>query len=101
MSAVTNTGPLIVLAKLNRLHLLPVLYGEVVVPQAVYQESVVVGTVYYFPTTEAAYLKRLALAHGPESREQRKDSLLSQPACYESIDAGRRVYSRLDRSQWH
>lgn len=45
MSAVTKTGPLIVLAKLNRLHLLPALYGEVVVPQAVYQESVVVGQV--------------------------------------------------------
>jgi predicted nucleic acid-binding protein len=36
MTVVTNSGPLIALAKLNRLDLLPSLYGEVIIPQAVY-----------------------------------------------------------------
>jgi hypothetical protein len=43
MTAVTNSGPLIVLAKVNHLHLLPSLYGEVIIPQAVFREAVVVG----------------------------------------------------------
>lgn len=43
MIVVTNTGPLIVLAKLNHLHLLGALYERVVVPQAVYYEAVVHG----------------------------------------------------------
>lgn len=40
---ITNAGPLIVLAKLNLLHLLVSLYGKVQVPVAVYQETVVEG----------------------------------------------------------
>jgi predicted nucleic acid-binding protein len=43
VTATTNTGPLIALAKLNHLHLLPTLYGQLVVPQAVYDECVIVG----------------------------------------------------------
>ena len=43
MTATTNTGPLIALAKLNHLHLLPTLYGQLIVPQAVYDECVIVG----------------------------------------------------------
>ena len=43
MTAVANSGPLIVLAKVNHLHLLPSLYGEVIIPQAVFREAVVVG----------------------------------------------------------
>ena len=43
MTATTNTGPLIALAKLNHLHLLPALYSELIVPRAVYYECVIVG----------------------------------------------------------
>jgi predicted nucleic acid-binding protein len=43
MTAVTNTGPLIALAKLNHLHLLPALYGRLIVPRSVYRESIRVG----------------------------------------------------------
>ena len=43
MPAVVNSGPLIVLAKPNHLHLLAHLYGEVLVPQGVYDEVVVQG----------------------------------------------------------
>ncbi|MGQ9554272.1 MAG: hypothetical protein ACUVWR_09185 [Anaerolineae bacterium] len=43
MPAVVNSGPLIVLAKLNHLHLLARLYGEVLVPKGVYDEVVVEG----------------------------------------------------------
>ena len=37
---VTNAGPLIALGKLNRLDLLAGLFGEVYVPQAVYEEVI-------------------------------------------------------------
>lgn len=40
---VSNTGPLITLAKLNLLHLLKQLYGEVLLPQSVYEEAVIEG----------------------------------------------------------
>jgi predicted nucleic acid-binding protein len=40
---VSNAGPLLVLAKLNVLHLLKRLYGRIYIPQAVYEETVVVG----------------------------------------------------------
>lgn len=43
MTATTNTGPLIALAKLYHLHLLPALYGPLIVPQAVYDECVIEG----------------------------------------------------------
>lgn len=43
MTAVTNSGPLIVLAKINHLHLLHALYGNVLVSQTVYHETVVTG----------------------------------------------------------
>ncbi len=38
MSIVSNTGPLIALAKANRLELLPALYGTVHIPPAVHRE---------------------------------------------------------------
>lgn len=38
MTAVVNTSPLIVLTKLQRLDLLPALYGDIVIPQAVADE---------------------------------------------------------------
>jgi len=40
---VTDTGPLVVLAKLNRLELLAELFHTVIVPAAVYHEAVTVG----------------------------------------------------------
>lgn len=49
MNAVTNSGPLIVLAKLDCLSLLPRLYKTVLVPQAVYNETVVVGQRRLYP----------------------------------------------------
>ena len=43
---VSNAGPLIALAKLNRLDLLAELYGEVQIPRAVYNETVTQGLTY-------------------------------------------------------
>ena len=42
-SVVSNAGPLIALAKLNLLHLLKQLYGQVHFPHSVYEETVVEG----------------------------------------------------------
>lgn len=44
MSVVSNSSPLINLARIGRLDLLAQLYGELVVPQAVWHEVVVQGT---------------------------------------------------------
>lgn len=44
MPAVSNSSPLIVLANIGRLELLPRLYREVVVPPTVWQEVVVAGS---------------------------------------------------------
>jgi len=43
MIVVSNTSPLINLAHLGQLHLLQQLYGQVVIPQAVYDEIVIAG----------------------------------------------------------
>lgn len=43
MEVILDSGPLIALAKLNLLSLFEKLYGEVTIPQAVYQESVMDG----------------------------------------------------------
>jgi len=43
MTAVADTGPLLVFAKLQRLHLLAELYTEILIPQAVFHEAVTVG----------------------------------------------------------
>jgi len=53
VTATTNTGPLIALAKLNHLHLLPTLYGQLVVPQAVYDECVIAGQTRGYPDADA------------------------------------------------
>ncbi|MCC7355410.1 MAG: hypothetical protein IT330_16845 [Anaerolineae bacterium] len=53
MTAVTNSGPLITLAKLNHLHLLPALYGIVIVPEAVHYEAIIVGRMRAYPDAEA------------------------------------------------
>ena len=43
MTAIADSGPLIVLAKIGLLSLLPRLYQTVIIPQAVYQETVIEG----------------------------------------------------------
>ena len=43
MIVVSNTTPLIGLASIQKFHLLQQLFGEVYIPQAVYNEAVVVG----------------------------------------------------------
>ncbi len=43
MTVITNSGPLMALAKLGLLHLLPQLYGKVLLPEAVYSEVVSTG----------------------------------------------------------
>lgn len=43
MIVVSNSSPLITLAKVGRLDLLPALYGSIAVPREVYQEVVVAG----------------------------------------------------------
>jgi predicted nucleic acid-binding protein len=44
MKVVVNATPLIGLALINRLELLPALFEEVIIPRAVYEEVVVQGT---------------------------------------------------------
>lgn len=55
---VSNAGPLMVLSKLNLLHLLKELYVEVLIPDAVYEETVINGIRHGF---EDAYTLRLFL----------------------------------------
>jgi len=45
-TVLSNAGPLIALAKLNRLDLLAELYGEVQIPRTVYNETVTQGLTY-------------------------------------------------------
>ena len=45
---VSNAGPLMVFSKLNLLHLLKELYGEIIIPHAVYEETVINGIRYGF-----------------------------------------------------
>ncbi|MBU0512318.1 MAG: DUF3368 domain-containing protein [Chloroflexi bacterium] len=52
MIAVTDSGPLIALAKLNHLHLLSTLYDDVLIPRAVYHEVVVVGQMRGYPDAD-------------------------------------------------
>lgn len=58
---VTDTGPLLVLAKLNQLELLLRLYGHVIVPEAVFQEAVLVGRRRGYPDAHAldVFLQRM------------------------------------------
>jgi predicted nucleic acid-binding protein len=60
MTAVTDAGPLIALAKLNHLHLLPLLYSRLIVPYAVHHECVVVGRAegYADAAVIAAFLEK-------------------------------------------
>jgi predicted nucleic acid-binding protein len=60
VTATTHTGPLIALAKLNHLHLLPSLYRQLVVPQAVYDECVIAGQTRGYPDADViqAFLRQ-------------------------------------------
>ena len=61
MIAVTDSGPLISLAKLDHLRLLPVLYESVVIPRAVHDEVVTMGLRRGYPDARIAdvFLKRM------------------------------------------
>lgn len=61
MIAVTDSGPLIALAKLNHLRLLPAIYDLVLVPQAVYDEVITVGLRRGYPDANIAdaFLRRM------------------------------------------
>ena len=61
MIAVADSGPLISLAKLDHLRLLPVLYERVVMPRAVYDEVVTIGLRRGYPDARIAdvFLRRM------------------------------------------
>lgn len=61
MKVVVNSGPLIALAKLSLLHLLPRLYAPVLLPSAVYDEVVTRGLALVQPD---AYAVQLAVIRG-------------------------------------
>jgi predicted nucleic acid-binding protein len=65
MTAVINSGPLIVLAKLNHLHLLHHLYQEMLVPQAVYHETVTVGHQRGYPDADVLRAFLLKMGWSP------------------------------------
>lgn len=64
---VSNAGPLIALAKLNLLHLLPVLYGQVYFTQSVYDETVSEGQRYGHEDARTLGLFLLQSQWQPES----------------------------------
>lgn len=61
MTAVIDTGPLLVFAKLQRLHLLDRLYSGPLLPQVVYHEAVTVGLERGYP--DAAHLQAFLATH--------------------------------------
>lgn len=85
MKVVSNSGPLMALAKLGLLDLLPQLYEEVLVPAAVYAEVVARGTRLGYPDAlpvqVATEKKRLTLVE--VSDEELPSDLASLP-----LDAG-------------
>ena len=54
MIAVADSGPMIALAKLNHLRLLPAMYERVVIPRAVYDEVVTIGLRRGYPDASVA-----------------------------------------------
>jgi len=61
MTAVIDTGPLLVFAKLQRLHLLATLYPDLLIPQVIYHEAVNVGLERGYP--DAIHLQAFLASH--------------------------------------
>lgn len=61
MNAVIDTGPLLVFAKLQRLHLLDKLFQAVLIPQQVYHEAVITGLQRGY--LDAAHLQAFLASH--------------------------------------
>ena len=61
MTAVIDTGPLLVFAKLQRLHLLASLCPNLLIPQVVYHEAVTVGLERGYP--DAVHLQAFLASH--------------------------------------
>ena len=61
MIAVADSGPMIALAKLNQLRLLPAIYNTVMIPRAVYDEVVTMGLRRGYPDASIAdaFLRRM------------------------------------------
>jgi predicted nucleic acid-binding protein len=86
MPAVSNSSPLIVLAAIGRLELLPRLYGQVVVPPTVWQEVVVAGS----GRAGATVLPRLTW-----QRREPVPSDVASPRSLASLDQGEAEAIRL------
>ncbi len=84
-SVVSNAGPLIALAKLNLLHLLKQLYGQIHFPRSVYEETVVEGL---RQGLEDAHTLRLFL-NQEKWRAIKVDDMPDELACL-SLDRGER-----------
>lgn len=61
MTAVIDTGPLLVFAKLQRLHLLGKLYPDLLIPDVVHHEAVTVGLERGYP--DAVHLQAFLVSH--------------------------------------
>jgi predicted nucleic acid-binding protein len=75
MIVVSNTSPLINLARIGRLDLLHQLYGEVLLPEAVWQETVINGTgqAGADEIRTAAWVKIQAVSNQPMVRALRQE----------------------------
>ena len=80
MIVVSNAGPLIALARIHRLDILPALYGEIHVPSAVWEEIVEAGHETRAGTTELGSAKWIR-------RENIKDAIAVE-VLGERLDAG-------------
>lgn len=75
MSIVSNASPLINLARINKLDLLPRLYDSVLIPQAVWDEVVVqgVGQPGAEEVNSASWIKRSTVVNAPLVQALRQD----------------------------
>jgi predicted nucleic acid-binding protein len=79
MKVVVNATPLIALALINRLDLLPALFEEIVVPRAVYEEIVVQG---------GGRAGAAALSNATRMQVKEPDRLLTIEPLLLGLDAG-------------
>lgn len=80
---VTNAGPLIVFSKLNLLHLLKELYSEIIIPQTVYEETVINGIRYGFNDAHT-----LLLFLNQNNWKSQKTPKIPQEIALSNIDKG-------------